>query len=62
VLIIHGTRDHIVPFEHGKLIFDIISENVKKEFVPIERAGHNDIQLYEDIYYPAIKNFIQNFS
>ena len=62
VLIIHGTRDHIVPFEHGKLIFDIISENVKKEFVPIENAGHNDIQLYEEKYYPAIKDFIQKLS
>jgi len=62
VLIIHGTRDHIVPFEHGKLICDIIPVDVEKNFVPIENAGHNDIQLYADIYYTAIRNFIQKFS
>ncbi len=62
VLIIHGTRDQIVPFEHGKLIFDIISDDVEKNIIPIENAGHNDIQLYEEDYYPAIKDFIQKLS
>lgn len=62
VLIIHGTRDNIVPFEHGKLIFDIISDDIEKIFVPIEHAGHNDIQLHEEKYYGAIKDFIQKLS
>ena len=62
MLIIHGTRDHIVPFYHGKLIFDIISEDIEKKIIPIENAGHNNIQNFEDLYYPPIKDFIQNLS
>ena len=40
VLIVHGTADEVVPFELGKTLATRFPHAV---FVPIERAGHNDV-------------------
>jgi len=37
ILVIHGTEDKLVPFDHGKKIADLIP-NAK--FLPLEKAGH----------------------
>ena len=39
-LILHGTRDEIVPYDLGRKLFDHAGE--PKKFYPIEGAGHND--------------------
>ncbi len=43
----HGTADEIVPFEHGRKLFDSApptSKNgIEKRFLDIPGAGHNDI-------------------
>lgn len=41
LLIIHGTRDEIIPFEMGKQLF--AAANEPKQFWAVEGAGHNDI-------------------
>jgi hypothetical protein len=41
LLIIHGTRDEIIPFEMGQQLF--AAANEPKHFYPVEGAGHNDI-------------------
>jgi fermentation-respiration switch protein FrsA (DUF1100 family) len=39
-LIIHGTRDEIVPFSMGKKLFEAARN--PKAFFPVDDAGHND--------------------
>jgi len=58
VLVIHGTRDFIIPFTQGQLIYENIPEGVEKKLVLIEGAGHNDISSFEDEYIPPLKEFI----
>ena len=44
---VHGRQDWIVPFEHGKKLFDAApaesTSGVPKSFVEFPTAGHNDI-------------------
>ena len=61
VLILHGTQDRIVPYEHGKLTNSLLSKAVEKEFISIKGAGHNDILMYKRQYFPPICNFIQTY-
>lgn len=41
VLVIHGTRDEIIPFSHGKTLFEAARE--PKEHLWIEGGTHNDL-------------------
>lgn len=41
LLVIHGTRDEIIPFEMGQQLF--AAANEPKRFYAVEDAGHNDI-------------------
>jgi fermentation-respiration switch protein FrsA (DUF1100 family) len=59
LLVIHGTSDHVIPYSMGKEIFD--RAKVKKEFVKIEGADHNNLHdAYEREYWPPIARFINN--
>ena len=40
VLVVHGTRDEIIPFSEGEKLYRSASGNA--EFLPVEGAGHND--------------------
>ena len=40
ILIVHGTADSVVPFEHGKRVFE--SANAPKTFIELPNIGHND--------------------
>lgn len=59
VLIIHGTRDFIIPSEQANIIYNSVPENVDKKLVLIEDAGHNDIFNFEREYFSALKEFIE---
>lgn len=61
VLIIHGTADQIVPVQHADIIYNAVPEGIYKKKVLIEGAGHNDILMWTDKYFPPIKEFIQKF-
>ena len=43
LLVVHGQRDRVVPFEMGEAVFKAAPE--PKEFLPLPRAGHNDHHL-----------------
>jgi fermentation-respiration switch protein FrsA (DUF1100 family) len=43
-LFIHGRSDETVPFELGERLYEAASE--PKEFLPIPRAGHNDLHRH----------------
>lgn len=39
LLIAHGTQDKLIPFAHGKRLFEVANE--PKQFIPITGADHN---------------------
>jgi len=58
VLIMHGTRDEVIPFELGQRLFSAANE--PKEFYPIQGATHNDPYLVGgEAYYAKMQEFIQ---
>ncbi|MFQ5790604.1 MAG: alpha/beta hydrolase [Acidobacteriota bacterium] len=57
VLILHGTRDRLVPFEQGQQLFQASPE--PKHFFAIPGAGHNDTFLTGGApYWEAWKAFL----
>ena len=53
----HGDKDALVPFEHGKRLYDMANE--PKEFYTIPGAGHNDTHIVGgDEYFDVIKEFV----
>ena len=58
VLVIHGTRDRIVPFRMGEAIYRAAPE--PRTWFPVEGAGHNDVYYVGgDDYFDRIACFIQ---
>ena len=58
VLVIHGTKDRIIPYSMGKEIFDAAES--KKEFITIEGGGHNDLHdNFGKEYWSAIFDFLK---
>jgi uncharacterized protein len=59
LLIIHGSRDHIIPYTMGKSIFT--KANTKKQFIKIDGAGHNNLSTkYAKSYWLPIYDFIRH--
>ncbi len=61
---LHGRRDSIVPFELGRVLFDAVPEQsasgVKKRFIELPRANHNDIfDLERAAYCEALAAFLR---
>jgi hypothetical protein len=55
VLVMHGTRDAVIPYSLGKKLFDDL--RVPKEMLT-SHAGHCEIPLFEaDRYYEAVVRF-----
>ncbi|MCB1155067.1 alpha/beta hydrolase [bacterium] len=42
-LVVHGTRDEIIPFDHGEKLF--AAANEPKEFYVVDGGGHNDVSM-----------------
>ena len=57
VLVIHGTKDVIIPFERGKSLFDQLSQQDKK-FIPATGYGHNDV-LDDQAMWSEIDGFLE---
>lgn len=56
LLIIHGTKDEVIPYWHGKRLYELA--NPPKSFFSVEGAGHNNIQLIAGkTYWNAILKF-----
>jgi fermentation-respiration switch protein FrsA (DUF1100 family) len=57
ILIMHGDNDKLVPFEHGRELYEAANE--PKEFYTIPGAGHNDTHIVGgEEYYDVIRNFV----
>ena len=54
--IIHGAKDNVIPFKHGKALFENINIS-NKEFIIIDGAGHNDIYDFEKTW-KSISDFL----
>ncbi|HKP94859.1 MAG TPA: alpha/beta hydrolase [Fibrobacteria bacterium] len=46
LLVIHGTRDEVVPFRYGEELFACYAG--PKSFLPIEGGGHNDLDRFAE--------------
>jgi fermentation-respiration switch protein FrsA (DUF1100 family) len=61
LLLFHGTRDRIVPFDQGRRLFEAAQE--PKRLFPIEGAGHNDTFFVGgDPYWEAWREFLKQSS
>ncbi|HPT29239.1 MAG TPA: alpha/beta hydrolase [Bryobacteraceae bacterium] len=57
LLVIHGTRDEVIPFRMGQELFDAANE--PKQFWAVEGAGHNNISETAGPAYAAkLKEFL----
>ena len=57
LLVLHGDRDDIVPFQHGQMIFEAAPE--PKKFFKIAGAAHNDTYgVGGPDYFRQLKDFI----
>jgi uncharacterized protein len=58
LLVVHGDADSIVPYAAGKKVFDA-ARAVKKTFVTIPRADHNDLHVVNPrMYWEMIDAFM----
>lgn len=57
ITIFHGTEDGVVHYEHGKRLYDAITQN-DKTFVTIKNGGHNNLIEYEE-YRMAVHNILK---
>ncbi|XP_017760988.1 PREDICTED: protein ABHD17B [Eufriesea mexicana] len=55
VLVIHGTEDDVIDFNHGLAIYERCPRAVEPLWV--EGAGHNDVELYDE-YLERLKQFV----
>lgn len=57
VLILHGKRDNVVPFELGRELFEVAPAKsqfgIEKQFVELPNCGHNDVGLNDATLYNA---------
>lgn len=61
VLILHGDRDAIVPYAHGRRLFE--AARLAKRFYTIRGAGHNDTYLAGGKgYFDAMAGFIADIA
>jgi len=57
LLVLHGRRDDLVPFEQGRRLFEAAPE--PKTFYAVDGAGHNDVYLTGgDAYWRALADFL----
>ena len=54
-LIIHGTKDSVIPFSHAKALSSI---DPAFEFVPVEGGDHNNLREFE-VYWPSVEQFFK---
>ena len=57
ILIVHGTRDEVVPFAMGQQLFAAAPE--PKRFYPVEGAGHNNLmEAGGESYLAYLQSFV----
>ena len=54
VLVLHGTRDEVVPIEFGERLYEMI--RAPKRFLRLPGAGHNDHDAHGVV--EAVRDFV----
>ena len=57
IIILHGTEDKVVAYDHGKRLFDSITQS-QKEFITVIGGGHNNLINFT-AYTEAIDNILK---
>jgi uncharacterized protein len=58
LLVLHGDRDEVIPYEHGRRVFYAAPE--PKYFYTISGASHNDTYIIGgDAYFQRLRSFIE---
>ena len=59
VMIIHGNKDRIVPYVHGRILAKLIPSQFLFEFVTVNGADHNNaFKINKDYIYKKIRDFL----
>ncbi len=60
VLIMHGAKDDVIPYSHGKALFELANE--PKRFVTVEGGDHNYLVIYygRARYLGLVADFMEN--
>jgi len=59
LLIVHGSRDTLIPISMGRKLFD--AAKGRKVFYEVKDAGHNDLtHRFADRYWKAVSDFLRN--
>ncbi|MGI9552602.1 MAG: alpha/beta hydrolase [Aurantibacter sp.] len=54
---IHGTEDALIPFEHGKQLYDLSGAKMKK-FYRVDGGDHNDLARFDESYFGALDEIL----
>lgn len=46
IFVVHGTRDEVVPFQHGEDIFTNCIPEMRVKPFWVEGGGHNDLETF----------------
>ncbi len=61
LLVIHGNRDEVVPFEMGRALYDAAEGT--KDFLAVPGAGHNDLEYVGgEVYRERLRTFLARLS
>ena len=60
VMIIHGIKDSIVPYVHGRILAKLIPKQFMYEFVTVDGADHNNVfKINKELVYKKVRNFLE---
>lgn len=58
LLVLHGTKDSVIPFEQGRKLFEAANFFSQNKFISVEGADHHNLNYYmAQHYFEAIKSF-----
>ena len=58
LLVMHAKNDHIIPFEHGRILFNESNSN-RKTFIEFPNSNHNNILITDtELYFESINKFL----
>jgi uncharacterized protein len=57
-LVIHGERDESIPVSSGRRLYDALPKDLKKEWLVVPGAGHNNILITDFPLYATMAEFL----
>lgn len=59
-MIIHGTKDEIIPIDLGKRMFKEAGSK-QKHWCPVEGSGHNNLKIYNSPISDSLRSFVDQY-